>query len=37
MLLIVSFSPISDMGKGFKEWEGDFFSVGKFLDREIIL
>jgi hypothetical protein len=37
MLLTVSFPPISDMGKGFKEHEGDFFTVGKFLDREITL
>jgi hypothetical protein len=37
MLLTVSLPPISDMGKGLKEHEGDFFTVGKNLDREITL
>jgi hypothetical protein len=37
MFLKISFPPISDMGKGFKECEGDIFIVGKILDREITL
>jgi hypothetical protein len=37
MFLTLSFPPISDMGKGFKEHKGDFFTVGNFLDREITL
>jgi hypothetical protein len=37
MLLTVSLPPISDMGKILKESEGDFFTVGKKLDREITL
>jgi hypothetical protein len=37
MLLTVSLPPIFDMGKGLKEREGDFFIVGKILDKEITL
>jgi hypothetical protein len=37
MFLIVSLPPIYDMGKGLKECEGDFFTVGKILDKEITL
>jgi hypothetical protein len=37
MLLTVCLPPIFDMGKGFKEHKGDFYIVGKFLDREITL
>jgi hypothetical protein len=37
MLLTESLPPISDMGKGLKEHEGDFFTVGKLLDNEITL
>ena len=37
MLLTASLPPISDTGKGFMEREGDFFIVGKILDKEITL
>jgi hypothetical protein len=37
MFLTISFSSISDMGKEFKEREGDFFIVENILDREITL
>jgi hypothetical protein len=37
MFLTISFPPISDMGKRFKECEGDFFTIGKILDKEITL
>jgi hypothetical protein len=37
MLLTVSLPPIYDMGKGFKEREGDFFTIGKILDKKITL
>jgi hypothetical protein len=37
MFFIVSFPPISNMGNGFEEHEGDFFIVGKILDKEITL
>jgi len=37
MLHTVSFPPISDMQKSFKECEGVFFTVGKILDKEITL
>jgi hypothetical protein len=34
-LLPVSFPPMFDMGESFKECEGDLFSVGKIVNREI--
>jgi hypothetical protein len=37
MLLKLSLPPIFNMGKGLKEHEGDFFIVGKILDKEITL
>jgi hypothetical protein len=37
MLLTISLPPIYGMGKGLKEHEGDFFIVGKIVDREITL
>jgi hypothetical protein len=37
IFLTVSFPSISNTGKGFEEREGDFFTVGNFLDREITL
>jgi hypothetical protein len=37
MFLIVSFLPISDMGKGLKEHEDDFVIVRKIVDGEITL
>jgi hypothetical protein len=37
MFLTISIPPISNMGKGFKEREGDFLTIGKILDREINL
>jgi hypothetical protein len=33
--LPVSFPPMFDMGESFKECEGDLFSVGKIVNREI--
>jgi hypothetical protein len=33
MSLPVTFPPIFDMGKGFKESEGDLFSVRKFFEQ----
>jgi hypothetical protein len=35
ILLLVSFPPMFDMGESFKECEGDLFSVGKIMNREI--
>jgi hypothetical protein len=35
MSLLVTFPPIFDMGEGFKDNEGDIFSVGNFLNRVI--
>jgi hypothetical protein len=35
MSLLVTFPPIFDMGEGFKESEGDLFSVNFFLNRVI--
>jgi hypothetical protein len=37
MLITIIIPPISKMGKGLKEHEGDFFTVGKSLDRELTL
>jgi hypothetical protein len=37
MLLTVSLPPIFDMGKGLKEHKVDFFTIGKYLDKEITL
>jgi len=34
-LLPISFPPMFDMGERFKECEGDLFSVGKIMNREI--
>jgi hypothetical protein len=34
-LIPVSFPPMFDMGKSLKECEGDFFSVGKIVNKEI--
>jgi hypothetical protein len=34
-LLPISFPPMFDMGESFKECEGDIFSVGKIVNREI--
>jgi hypothetical protein len=36
-LLPVSFPPMFDMEESFKECEGDFFSIGKIMNREITL
>jgi hypothetical protein len=33
--LPITFQPRNDMGNGFKEREGDNFSLGNFLDRVI--
>jgi hypothetical protein len=33
MFITVSLPPISDMGKGLKEREGDLFTVGKIMDK----
>jgi hypothetical protein len=33
--LLVSFPPMFDMGKIFKECKGDLFPVGKMVNREI--
>jgi hypothetical protein len=37
MFLIVSLPPIYNMGKGLKEREGNLFTVGKFVGKEITL
>jgi hypothetical protein len=37
MFLTLILPPIYDIEKGFKECEGDFFTVEKLLDREITL
>jgi hypothetical protein len=37
MFLTVSLPPISNMGKGLKEWKVDLFTAGKIVDREITL
>jgi hypothetical protein len=35
IFLLVSFPPMFDLGESFKEHKGDFFSVRKFVNKEI--
>jgi hypothetical protein len=37
MFITVSLPPISGMGKGLKEHEGDLLIVGKIMDKEVCI